>query len=183
MANKEPKSFAAKKLAGFVLCHLSFKGDLEGVWTPGTQAGSDVPGEHEDSSWAYPEPPMTAISLGPDIERCFRGIYPNVARFFERDKLPHMNFFVYRPVFEGRERIVPPDILVKDKWVWDAHATQEYRVLDPVMMKLVGEVQIMTTNSSPIMKAHPFNDPKNPKEDMGPTTIRYKWVFTNTFMV
>jgi hypothetical protein len=183
MMENVPKSIKSRKLITFPLFHISFKGDLEGLWTPGTQAGSDVPGEHEDSSWAYPEPAMEAISLGPDIERCFRGIYPNVAKFFEKDKLPHINLFVYRPLFVGDERIVPPDILVRDKWVWDAYATQEYRCLDPLQMNLVGEVQIINTNSSPTMMAHPFNDPKNPKEEMGPTTIRYKWVFTNSFMV
>ena len=173
---KEPTSILAEKLIDFVLCHISFNGNLKGLWTPGEQAGFDTPGEHEDSSWPYPEPPMKAISLGPDIERCFRGVYPSVAKFFEEEKLPHLNFFVYRPVFKGHERVVPPDILVREGWVWDAFATQEYRILDPVMMKRVGEVQIMNTNTSPTMKIHPFNNPRNPKESVGPTSIRYKWL-------
>jgi hypothetical protein len=119
---------------------------------------------------------MAAVSLAPSVTYCFRGIFPNVAKFFQKDKLPHMNFFVYCPVFKGDERIVLPTTLTKDGWVWDAHETQEHRVLDPVEMALLGEVEIMNTNSSAILTTHPFDNPRNPREEVGPTSVRYKWI-------
>lgn len=158
------------------LYHISFNGDLAGVWTPGTQAGSDVPGESEDSSWAYPEPPMKAISVSPSVEACFLGVFPNVARFFQKDNLPHMNFFVYQPAFEGHERVVKPSTLTKDKLVWDAHITQEHRILDSVQMIRVGEIEVLNTNKSSARLTHPFDDVKNPEESVGPGNVRIKWL-------
>lgn len=166
----------SRLLLGIPLYHISFNGDLEGIWTPGTQAGSDTPGEAEDSSWAYPEPPMKAISVSPTVEACFIGVFPNVARFFEKDKFPHMNFFVYQPVFEGQERVVKPVTLTTDKLVWDAHITQEHRILDRVHMARVGEIEVLNTNKSSTRMTHPFNDVKNPEESVGPSDVTIKWV-------
>jgi hypothetical protein len=176
MMEQVPKSVKSRLLGQLPLYHISFNGALEGLWTPGEQAGFDVPGEAEDSSWAYPEAPMTAISVGPTVEDCFRGVFPNVAHFFEKDKLPHINFYVYSPMFVGVERVVLPKTLTEDGWVWDAHVTHEYRILDPVHMKVVGEIQVMNTNSSPLLKTNPYNNLHNPRESVGPASIRCKWV-------
>jgi hypothetical protein len=174
--DKVLKTVRSRLLTTGQLFHISFNGALAGLWTPGTQAGFDVPGEHEDSSWAYPEPPMAAIAVAPKVEDCFRGVFPNVAKFFEVEKYPHMNFYVYRPVFEGDERVVTPQVLTKDRWVWDAHVTHEHRIIDPVEMELVGEVEIMNCNSSPTMQTHPYGYTGYPKESVGPTTIKYRWL-------
>lgn len=168
--------FVRSSLLDLQLYHISFKGDLAGIWTPGTQAGSDTPGEAEDSSWAYPEPPMVAISVSPTVSDCFIGVFPNVARFFQKDNLPHMNFFVYQPVFKGNERVVKPEVLTKDKWVWDAHVTHEHRILDSVEMVCVGEIEVFNTNKSATRSTHPFNDPKNPEENVGPSNVHFKWL-------
>lgn len=166
----------SRKLIGHQLFHISFNGDLEGIWTPGTQAGSDTPGEAEDSSWAYPEPPMKAISVSPTVADCFVGVFPNVARFFEKDRLPHINFFVYQPRFIGTERVVLPVTLTEDKLVWDAHITQEHRILDKVEMERVGEIEVLNTNKCRTRMTHPFNDVKNAEESVGPSGIIIKWL-------
>ena len=166
----------SRLLGNLQLYHISFNGELEGLWVPGTQAGSDTPGEAEDSSWAYPEPAMTAISLSPTVEACFVGVFPNVARFFEKEHYPHMNFFVYQPVFEGHERVVKPSTLTKDKLVWDAHITQEHRILDNVVMSRIGEIEVLNTNMSSTRETHPYNDVKNPKESVGPSRVVIKWL-------
>lgn len=168
--------FVRSILLNTPLYHISFNGELEGIWTPGTQAGSDTPGEAEESSWPYPEPPMTAISVSPTVEECFIGVFPNVARFFEKGRLSHLNFFVYRPVFEGTERVVKPTTLTKDKLVWDAHITQEHRILDAVQMERVGEIEVLNTNKASTRLTHPFNDTKNPKESVGPSSVVIKWL-------
>lgn len=170
------RSVRSRLLLGLQLYHISFKGDLAGLWTPGTQAGSDVPGESEDSSWAYPEPSMAAISVAPTVEGCFLGVFPNVAKFFEKENFPHMNFFVYQPVFEGHERVVKPVTLTKDKLVWDAHITYEHRILDSVEMVLCGEIEVQNTNKVSTRQTHPFNDVKNPEESVGPSSVVIKWL-------
>lgn len=171
-----PKFIRSALLSVGPLYHISFKDSLEGLWVPGTQAGSDEPGEHEESSWEYPEPSMTAISTALTIEGCFLGVFPNVARFFQKDKLPWMNFYVYTPVFEGHERVVTQATLTKGKWVWDAHVSGEYRILDKVQMKLVGEVKIFNTNKASMIMTHPYGESALGQESAGPSVIKYEWV-------
>lgn len=156
------------------LFHISFNGNLEGIWTPGEQAGFDTPGEQEDSTWPYPEPPMSAICVASTLEGCFVGVFPNVARFFEKDNLPHMNFYVYRPKLTGKERLVSPDVLTSERLVWDAHVTGEWRILDPVQMEISGEIQVKNTNKSVTRMTHPFNDRSLPLESVGPRDIQIK---------
>lgn len=170
------KFIRAIQLDNISLMHISLRKDIAGHWTPGTQDGSDTPGEHEDSTWLYPEPPMKSISLAPTVECCFTGVYPNIARFFEKDNVKYLDFAVYEPDFNGHERIILPDTLTKDKLVWDAHITNEYRVLDSVDMVKKGTVRIFNTNKSPTRKTHPFNNPKNPEESVGPLNIKFEWL-------
>jgi hypothetical protein len=156
------------------LFHLSLNGALEGLWTPGEQAGFDTPGEQEDSTWAYPEPPMQAVCVAPTLEGCFLGVFPNVAKFFEVGKVPYLNFYVYRPKLTGKERIVSPQVLTNERLVWDAHVTGEWRILDPVEMRMVGIIQVRNTNRSPTRMTHPFNDSSLPLESVGPQDIHIR---------
>lgn len=119
---------------------------------------------------------MKAISVSPTVVDCFVGVFPNVARFFEKDRLPHINFFVYQPRFIGTERVVLPVTLTEDKLVWDAHITQEHRILDKVEMERVGEIEVLNTNKCRTRMTHPFNNVKNAEESVGPSGIIIKWL-------
>ena len=161
------------------LYHLSFNGGLVGVWDP---EFNQKPDENHpetidlDKVPFYPEPNIPRISVAPTIEGCFRGVYPNVYRYFEEKNYPHMDFFVYSPAFEGSERIVTPDILTSHHLVWDACITNEYLILDKVKMVLVGKVRIQNTNKEPTLKIYPFGDKKLEKESVGPETIKVSWL-------
>ncbi|MNT54041.1 hypothetical protein D3C72_1911720 [compost metagenome] len=150
--------------------HISFRDNLEGVWKPLPPAGGEL------VAGKYPEPATPRVSVAPDIVSCFRGVYPNVSKFFEEKNYPHMDFFVYEPVFEGSERVWTPEILTKHQLVWDAHVTNEHAILDRVKMKLIGEVRIYNTNKEPTATTHPFNNPNEPEQSIGPKNIRVVWL-------
>lgn len=175
---KSIPSSRLKNLGVKELYHISFNGKLEGLWDPEFNQKPDenhpeVPDPNKEE-W-YPEPNIGRISVAEDIQGCFTGVYPNVSKYFEVNKYPNMNFFVYSPVFKGDERVVTPGILTADRLVWDAHVTGEYLILDEVEMKLVGEVQIANTNKIPTGYTHPFNDKKEPKASIGPQRISVRW--------
>lgn len=156
------------------LFHISFNGKLEGIWDPEFNQKEDdnhpaEPVAPEDA-W-YPEPNIGRISVAPTIEGCFRGVWANTGSIW----YPHLNFFVYSPVFKGNERIVTPETLVKDRLVWDAHITQEYLILDKVEMKLIGEIEVVNRRMGPYLQIHPFGDKKEPQTRLGPETIQWKW--------
>jgi hypothetical protein len=85
-----------------------------------------------------------------------------------------MHFFVYRPILKGNERILTPDDLTTKRLVWDAHVTREYRILDKVIMELVGSVQVANPERTASRKTRPFNDPKLPLTTCGPKEVRIK---------
>jgi hypothetical protein len=150
--------------------HISFRNNLEGVWRPQPPAGIEL------VAGKYPEPNTPRISVAPDIIGCFHGVYPNVSKFFEEKKFPYMDFTVYEPVFEGGERIWTPETLTKHKLVWDAHVTKEHAILDAVKMKIVGAVRIYNTDNEPTIMIHPFDDPAEPKQSIGPIAHRIAWL-------
>lgn len=152
------------------LFHISFKNNLAGIWQPVLPAGMEL------GSGKYPEPKQPRISVSPDVIGCFRGVFPNVSKFFEEKNFPHMDFYVYSPVFDGGERIWTPELLTTNKAVWDAHVTKEHSILDSVTMGRVGEVRIYNTNKSPTMMTHPFDDINEPEQSVGPKEIKFKWL-------
>jgi len=164
------------------LFHVSFKSkSWQGIWTPGNPAGSEeveesAPGVVGDQSFPYPEPNLPRVSVGPSIEGCFRGVFPNVAQYFEKKNYPWAQFSVFQPQFTGRERVVLPGELTAKRFVWDACVTEEHCILDPVFMKFIGIIKVFNTNKSPTMFIHPFGDPKLPVESVGPANIKFEWI-------
>lgn len=156
------------------LIHLSFNGDLEGVWEPRHPDGSDPDGT---TGGKYPEFTEKRISVSSSIEGAFIGIYPNIAHLFEVKKYPHMDFVVYGPVIKKTTRVLSPKDLTDKRLVWDAHATGEHAILDPVFMKLLYHVRVFNTNKSPTRYTHPFDDKKLPQESIGPADIKWKWIY------
>ena len=161
------------------LFHISFNSKLEGEWDPEFNQKDDPSAPPVDPNaevFPYPEPSLGRISLAPSIEQCFLGVYGNTAKFFTEKKYPHMNFYVYAPRYEGAERVVTPKTLTDDRLVWDAHVTKEHLILDTVFMRLIGEVMIKNTNKNPIIRTHPFNDPREPMFDVGPEKPVVTWL-------
>lgn len=164
------KTVIASTLKLPTLYHLSFRSDLAGNWKPRLPAGSETVG-----NGPFMEPMVPRVSLAPTIEGCFAGIYPNISKLFEEKNYPHMYFSVYSPVILGTERVWTPEAMVKNRLVWDAFFTQEYAILDPVEMKLVGEVKVLNTNKLPTKMIHPFNDSAIPEKSVGPDGIKFTW--------
>lgn len=158
------------------LFHISFNAKLEGIWDPEfNQKPDDNHPETPDPNATpfYPEPNIGRISVSSSLKGCFIGVYPNVAKFFEERHYPHMFFHVYVPVFKGDERVVTPEILTKDRLVWDAHVTHEHLILDKVQMNHWGTFEVANTNKVATAYTHPFNDSRLPKESIGPADINY----------
>lgn len=164
------------------LYHISFKNHThQGIWRPGNPDGFDVtqesaPGVVGDAAFPYPEPNLPRISVSPTIDQCFRGVFPNVSQYFEEKNYPYMEYSVFQPRFKGTERLILPSELTAKRIVWDACVTDEHCILDNVQMVYAGKVRIFNTNASPTMFIHPFGDPGNPVESVGPAVIRYEWV-------
>lgn len=150
--------------------HLSFKGDQAGLWTPRLPCGSELPSKNVGIS----EPNTPRISFAPTLLGCFQAIYPNVSNYFEEENYPHLDCYIYRPQFTGKERLRWHEDLTKDKWVWDAHITKELVSLDPVKMMLEGKVRIFNCADKPGIETHPFNDPTFPTRMVYPTDLEFK---------
>jgi hypothetical protein len=153
------------------LFHISFEGNLNGFWHPRNPYGED-----DASSAQYAEPDLPRISCAPSIEQCFQAIYPNISQYFEVENYPNLDFYVYTPVFRGFERILPPKYLTIHRYVHDAHLTDEYCILDPVYMQLIGKVRIQNTNNNPTLDYHPFDQIGNPKRFFAPTQLNVEWL-------
>lgn len=174
------KTKQSKDLGNLALYHISFNSKLEGIWDPEFNQKPDENhpevADPSNTPW-YPEPNLGRISTAPSIPGCFVGVFPNVSKFFEEKKFPHMNFYVYTPVFKGSERVVEPETLTKDRLVWDAIFTGEHLILDEVYMRLVGEIEILNTNKLQTAYIYPFGDRKEPLASVGPGMgIDFRWV-------
>jgi hypothetical protein len=151
--------------------HLSFRKDLEGRWNPQVPDGYD---DEANRDSAIGEPSIARISIAGTIEGCVRAIYPNIYRFFEKDKLPHLDMYVYVPVGLSKRDIVPTSELTKKRYVWDAHITGEQWITKPVMMKRIGEIRIANPGKDNVLHTYPFDD-KSIGElyDIRPDTVEY----------
>lgn len=157
------------------LYHISFRSDLQGVWQPKLPAGSVTTGE----SSLFTEPMVPRISTAPTIEGCFAAIFENVYKLFEEKNYPYMYFSVYSPVVKGGELVWSNADATRTRALWDAHYTGEVSFVQPVEMRLVGEVKIWNTNKIPTKMVHPFNDPTLKEESVGPAPIKFEWTKRN----
>jgi len=154
------------------LFHLSFSGTKAGSWSPITPAGTE---DVNPDDLEFGEPPVPRISLSPTLEQCFRAVYPNIDFYFKDKRYPHVDIYAYRPRFKGGERIVLPETLTQERWVWDAHVTGEHWVLDKVEMELVGRYRFFNTEDNTHGYAtRPFDDPNEPPNSyVGPNKVEF----------
>ena len=155
-----------------ILHHLSFLPNLPKKVLPKIPDGIDPKINH---NCEYPEPLTERICFSSTIEGCFRALYPNVCHFFEKHHYPYIDIFQYQAIFKGGERYLPPEVLTSLRFVWDAHITKEYWVLDPVKIKKVAHLRFKNPGKNITqLKTRPFNDPKKPKRNyVGPKNIHY----------
>ena len=124
------------------LFHISFKGDLEGLWIPRNPDGLE-PTDDGYKSEAYPEPLLPRISCAPTIIQCFQAIYANVKHYFDDKKYPYMEFYVYSPVLKGNEKIYyhpfNDEKKEKDSWIPDGF---DYSVIHKYKNVVLEELSI-----------------------------------------
>lgn len=153
------------------LFHISFRDHLDGLWTPRLPDGNYASGDKETGE--FPEPKVARISFSSSLEGCFYAIYHNISQYFEINKYPYMDFFVYSPILTGNEKIWNPQFLTKKRLVHDAHVTNEYCILTPVKVKCIGKLRVFNplTRSKKIeeVKYFPFND-----RSLGERFLSYK---------
>lgn len=172
MKNVDNKHTVSPREVG-ELYHLSFAGTKAGWWEPLAPAGTELATGEEGE---FGEPPVARVSMSPTLEQCFRAVYPNIDFYFKENKYPYLDIYAYRPRFKGNERIVLPETLTKERWVWDAHVTKEHWILGRVKMELVGRYRFYNTEDGTWgFATRPFDDPK---EDMtsyvGPTVVKFE---------
>lgn len=133
--------------------------------------------EDEQETGPYPEPPLARISFSPSVEQCYRAIYPNISHYFTQANYPSIDMSVYRAVFTGREDVILPEVLTQNRWVWDAHVTEEHWVMSPVKVERVARVRFKNQKNVPELTTPPFDDPAEPRrKHVGPTTIDFSYL-------
>lgn len=158
------------------LYHITFQKVGQRVWKPLLPAGTELIPE---SSQELGEPPIPRLSVSPTLEQCFRAVWPNVDKYFTKNKYPHLDFYVYQPIFNGEESVVTSETLTQNRWVWDAHVTGEHWILSPVKMRLLGKCRVLNTLDSGLLLVRVFDDPKEKLDsDVGPKKLIVKWLTT-----
>lgn len=142
------------------LFHISFRDNLEGIWSPRLPDGK--PGKKA----LYPEPDYPRISLSPSFEKCFWGVWPNVKKYFIKDQYPYMVFSVYRPVLSSSVKIVDNKKIVKDRLVHDAHITEEHFIVSDVEMERICTIKVMNCLKNKEILYRPYDDPSLPEEPL-----------------
>lgn len=131
---------------------------------------------------AFHEPPIPRVSFSKTIAGCFRGVYANMAAFFEDDEyddgvgknpgLDSKRFYVYE--LTSRPRLVlTASKLIELRMVHDAHITGEHWVLEQCNLRLIDTVSISPDVTGRPLKYHPFNDKSISRISHSPLHIKY----------
>lgn len=158
------------------LYHLSFNKHTAITWNPRLPDGTELIPEGSEN---LGEPMIPRISFSPTIEQCFRAIWPNIDHYFKIKKYPYLEFFVYSPILTSNNKVVSPKVLLDERWVWDAHITDEHWVINPVKMHLLGKCRVKNTLNGGLLMTRIFNDPNEPIDsDVGPKQLEVETLFT-----
>lgn len=149
------------------LLHISFRDNLPEVLIPRQPDGCDIGSVNVESMYAENLPPR--VSFAPTLEGCFYGVYPNVSKYFEVEKYPHLEYFVYRALTDDETTYTDAST------IWDQHVTGEVCITSPIKVELVAKIQVINTtnNGAHDVYAYPFNDMKRKPEFVGPK-FQYK---------
>lgn len=120
------------------------------------------------------EPSNERICFSTDIDKCIRAIWGNYEHLFDNSPDGTLQFAVFTPV--GDIKAVSPITITKNKWVHDAFLTDEWWVLDPVVMKHLGYVKVYDTRDSGYIPYRMFNDSALPVEGrLRPKEVKWVW--------
>ena len=98
------------------------------------------------------------LYLTPTIEQACRYNYPKLEDSLNLNPDMGINIGVYEGVFDGRERLIPPNVLCEQKMRWDAHAIKAYQIIDPIKLIRTGYINVSKNKSDEAFIVHPFND-------------------------
>ena len=128
------------------LYHISFNKALNTYLYPRQPAGLNNPDNLNKvlSNSVYAENMPPRISFAPSIEDCFRGIWPNISRYFTKHKYPYIDIYVYGLVqtYGDSKAIYTPEYMTENNLLWDAFYTHEYCFLCKVKIKRIAKVRI-----------------------------------------
>lgn len=145
------------------LFHVSFNGNLEGVWYPKLpDGGGGTPGK-------YPEPDdQLRTSVSTSVEGCLIAVFPNVSQLFEEHS--DIDFHVYTVDFSRSKNIeiVDTEILTKKRFVHDAHVTKEAWIITPCYMRYVEQITVTADMNGTWLRYKPFNDAKEEFRELAP---------------
>jgi hypothetical protein len=152
------------------LYHLSFNGDLHGIWTPKVpDSPFDTPA---NPSTSY-EMPIPRICVAPTIEQCFWAIYPNISHYFEEENCAAACFSVYQPILNASSLVVDTQALTQRQLVHDAHVTGEHWILSDTFMVHHSTIQIKNTSYGEFVKFRPYNIDHGDWWDLAPKEVKY----------
>lgn len=152
------------------LYHIDPAPDLAGMWKP------QLPDTPVEWKGRFSVPNTAHISVNPTIEGCVLTQYIKIAELFQLKSQAELEFYVYKPVLKGEERIIPSETLTADRWVWNAHVTKEHWILDPVEFECVGKIRLTNVNYISTQVTPPYNDRAIRPIALGPRTIEWSYV-------
>lgn len=147
--------------------HISFDSSLAGIWKPRTPAGmennSNAKAAKDDT---ISEPNIPRICMSPDIEGCWRGVYPNVVSLAHSPRAKKgMLFHVYVAEIDLNDpNFVNNKTIVEKRLVWDAHHSREVWYTGELKMMNYELIRIFP-DVDEVNYIHPFNDYSVPKRE------------------
>lgn len=133
-----------------LLYHLSFNSNLPAALQPRQPHGEPA----KVSIYTEKLPPR--VSFSPSVQQCFTAIYPNISKYFEEEKYPYMDMYVYAPIGKGKR--LSQDIVLQN--VWDSHVTEEVCFVSSIQITRVAKIRIFnpkTLNRDNSIYTQPFN--------------------------
>lgn len=134
-----------------------------------------------DKKTIFTEAEIPRVSFAPTVYNCFSAIFPLISEYMQsKEGLKKGIFFnVYKAVISSNNKILTPEELTKKRYVWDAYATQEHWLLDPVNVRWCGAVKIDYDPKPDWIDLYPYNDQQDEKPNGGippPEAIKIKQV-------
>lgn len=146
------------------LYHISFNDNLPSILHP------KIPNGSTDTVTEFSEILPPRVCFAPTIRQCWLAIYPNVSKYFEEDKYPWMDFYVYKYKGTSTHHPIPRETMLGK--VQDAHITDEVSFIVPVPIKRIAKIRIYNPEPNPVLVYHrPYNDRSKTPLVTGPEIV------------
>lgn len=156
------------------LFHISFNPALPNTLHPKLPAGfkdaNDPKNPIKTSVFREDLPPR--ICFAPSVEHCFRSIYPNVSKYFEKLKYPYMIFHVYVLVECDEKTLLDNEEISKK--VWDGWFTKEHAFTGSVKVKRIAKIRVMNffNESRDLQLIKPYQEENYPTSSAVPDNLK-----------